>query len=387
MTLVQVAGLLLVASSAWSPPLADFAGWLAHLGATGLLESSRLVEVAPWLSVQVRPPAWWITAAYYACALGMVVPDVRRTAAILLGITGVVMLFGPSAFVRDAVAAAPVPLRIVMLDVGQGDATLIHLPGNRTLLVDAGGLLSFSSSDSHESPSSFDIGERVVAPALRALGVARLDGLVITHGDPDHSQGASGVLRNVPGASVWEGVPVPPHAGLHALASDARARSMTWRTVQAGDAERFGEIRVLHPPPPEWERQRVRNDDSIVLEVRLGGVSVILPGDIGREGERAIIPRLDKGRLVVLKAPHHGSATSSTKQLLDAVRPAAVVFSCGRDNRFGHPHPAVVERYREIGAEIFSTAADGAVFVETDGTRIDVYGWRGRRLGFSAKRS
>ena len=108
---------------------------------------------------------------------------------------------------------------------------------------------------------------------------------------------------------------------------------------------------MLHPPLPEWERQRVRNEDSIVLEVRLGQVSIVLPGDIGREGEQVVVPRLEPGRLVILKAPHHGSATSSTPPFLAALRPAAVIFSCGRDNRFGHPHPAVVARYRAIGAE------------------------------------
>jgi competence protein ComEC len=121
----------------------------------------------------------------------------------------------------------------------------------------------------------------------------------------------------------------------------------------------------------------------VVLELRLGSVSVVLPGDIGREGEHALLPRLEPGRLVVLKAPHHGSATSSTSELLAALRPAAVIFSCGRNNRFGHPHPAVTERYRAIGSAIFSTAEDGAMFVETDGTEVEMSSHHsGRRVTF-----
>jgi competence protein ComEC len=155
-----------------------------------------------------------------------------------------------------------------------------------------------------------------------------------------------------------------------------------WRTVQAGDVERIGpvRIRVLHPPLPDWERQRVRNEDSVVLDVRIGDVSVVLPGDIGAEGEKAILPLLQPSRIVVLKAPHHGSATSSTPALLSALRPAAVVFSAGRNNRFGHPHPAVVSRYREIGAAMFSTAEDGAVILDTDGTTVTMTGWTGRGM-------
>jgi competence protein ComEC len=383
MTIVQTAGLLLTAAASWSDRVANAAGRAAHLGATGLLESSRLVEVAPWLTADVRPPVWWLIVGYYGCTFGLLARRTRRISALLLIILAGVMLAGPHETARSAVPRARVPLRVVILDVGQGDASVVQLPNGRALLVDAGGLAAYSTPDSQDATSTFDIGDRVVSAALRSLAVSRLDAVVITHGDPDHLLGAKGVIRRVPATSVWEGIPVPPHGGLQALASLARMQGMSWRTVQAGDLERFGdvEVRVLHPPPPDWERQRVRNEDSVVLEVRIGAVSIVLPGDIGREGERAIRPRLEPGRLVVLKAPHHGSATSSTRELLDVLRPAAVVFSCGRDNRFGHPHPAVVSRYRQLGSEIFSTAQDGAVFVETDGKQVEVWGWNsGRRL-------
>jgi competence protein ComEC len=136
----------------------------------------------------------------------------------------------------------------------------------------------------------------------------------------------------------------------------------------------------LHPPPPAWERQRVRNDDSVVLDIRLGSVSIVLAGDIGKEGEHAILSALEPGRLTVLKAGHHGSATSSTPEFLAALRPAAVIFSAGRDNRFGHPHPAVVARFEAMGTAIFRTDRDGAVFVETDGEQVEIRGWTGRAI-------
>ena len=181
--------------------------------------------------------------------------------------------------------------------------------------------------------------------------------------------------------TVWEGVPVPPHPGLRALAA-AAALVLVWRTVQAGDREVAAgvEIRVLHPPPPDWERQRVRNDDSVVLELRIGDVSIVLPGDIGGEGERHVTPRLVPGPITIVKAPHHGSATSSTRPFITAAHPAAVIFSAGRDNRFGHPAPAVVARYRAAGAAIFRTDEDGAVVVETDGKRAEITTWSGRRI-------
>jgi competence protein ComEC len=228
-----------------------------------------------------------------------------------------------------------------------------------------------------------------VAPALRALGVRQLEALAITHGDPDHIGGAPAILRLFQPPVVWEGVPVPPHAGLALLAKAADGLRIHWRTVQAGDVERIGEVRlrILHPPLPDWERQRVRNEDSIVIDVRIGEVSVLLPGDVGKEGETALLPLVSPAPITIVKAPHHGSATSSTPALLAALRPEAVVFSAGRNNRFGHPAPSVVSRYRALGAWMFSTADDGAVILETDGRRVTMTGWTGRtlRLGAAAR--
>jgi competence protein ComEC len=334
--------------------------------------------------VDAPPPVWWLTAAYYAALAGVLVRRAPRFWTLCSIAAAALLLAGPRLTSRDAVPRSRLPLRAVVLDVGQGDATVVSLPGGRAVLVDAGGIAPLSSAGDDGEPA-FDVGERVVVPALRALGVSRLESVVVTHGDPDHLAGVPGVVRHLPPHSVWEGAPVPSHAGLQRLAAWAAGQGASWRRVQAGDVERYGdvELRVLHPPPPDWERQRVRNEDSVVLELRLGNVSVILPGDIGREGERAIRPRLEPGRIVVLKAPHHGSATSSTSELLATLKPAAVIFSCGRNNRFGHPHPAVVERYRATGAEMFSTAEDGAVFVETDGKRVEVSGHHsGRRVAF-----
>jgi competence protein ComEC len=279
-------------------------------------------------------------------------------------------------------------VRVVFLDVGQGDATALIFPGGRAVLVDAGGVANATTPDPAASDTgAFDIGQRVVAPALRALGVRRLDALAITHGDPDHIGGAAAILRAFRPPSIWEGVPVPPHPWLRAVTNQADALGLHWRTVQAGDAERIGPvlIRVLHPPLPDWERQRVRNEDSVVLDVRIGDVSIVLPGDIGQEGERAIRALLQPAAIVVFKAPHHGSATSSTPALLAALRPAVVVFSAGRDNRFGHPAAAVVARYRELGVAMWSTAQDGAIVLDTDGRTVTLNGWTGRSQSLLAR--
>ena len=181
---------------------------------------------------------------------------------------------------------------------------------------------------------------------------------------------------------IWEGVPVPAHVALRDLGARALAAGVSWRTVQPGDRETAGsaEIRVLHPPAPDWERQRVRNEDSIVLELRYGRVSIVLPGDIGREAEPLVAARIETGRITIVKAPHHGSATSSTAPFVAALHPAAVVFSAGKNNRFGHPAAVVVDRYRAVDCLMFRTDEDGASVLDTDGQHVQLTTWSGRRV-------
>jgi competence protein ComEC len=390
MTVVQVGSLVALAADYVAPAAAASFGYLTHLAAVGLIESARMVEIAPWLSVRVAAPAIWLMVLYYSACIGALL--MRRYARLFAAAAGgglALMIASPPFAAHEEVPASPRGMvRVVILDVGQGDASLVWLPGGRSLLIDAGGLWSSQTAATSaaapvDAPSNaFDIGERVVAPAVRTIGVRRLDTLVLTHGDADHIGGAATVMGWLRPRMVWEGVPVPPFEPLRALAAAASARGMTWRNVQAGDVEREGgvEIRVLHPPPPEWERQRVRNEDSIVLDVRVGEVSVILPGDVGAEGERALLIRADPPRTVILKVPHHGSATSSTPELLAALHPAAAIVSAGRDNRFGHPAPVVLARYRAAGIPIYRTDQDGAVFIDTDGKTVWIRGWTGRSM-------
>ena len=162
---------------------------------------------------------------------------------------------------------------------------------------------------------------------------------------------------------VWEGVPVPPEPLLQALrARGGPRRCGVADACSAATGVRFGEAEVVawNPQPPEWERQRVRNDDSVVVEVRFGDVSLLLTGDVEAAAEAEIAPLIEPAGVRVMLAPHHGSATSSTWPLLKAAAPDLAVISAGRGNRYGHPHAAVLERYRAIGARILRTDVDGA---------------------------
>ena len=367
MTVVQIAGMTAVALTRVSADLAGWAGWIAHLGVRGLIGSGALVDVLPWLTRRVAPPPLFVIALYYACLIVAVSACAARVATFGVVAAALWIVFTPTLPLH-----ALAPLRITFLDVGQGDASIVQFPDGRTLSIDAGGLAS----------ATFDIGARVVSPAFWALGVRRLDYMSVTHGDMDHIGGAASVFRDFRPFEVWEGVPVPPHVPARELRVLADSAGTVWRHMQPGERVSFGSVDVIvhHPPTPEWERQRVRNDDSQVLEVRHGGVSFVFTGDIGRDTEHTIARSFERAPIRIMKVPHHGSATSSSQAFLQSLRPDIAVISAGRGNPFGHPVPAVLERYRHIGAAIYRTDQDGAVTVETDGHTVRVITFKGRRL-------
>ena len=167
------------------------------------------------------------------------------------------------------------------------------------------------------------------------------------------------------------------------LIAEADARDIAWRAVTAGDVVRFGsaELDVVNPPLPDWERQKSRNEDSIVLRLRFADVEIWLTGDAGAEFEsRAVAARAFESTapLRVVKVGHHGSRSSSTPAFVSALDPRVALISVGRGNLFGHPAPDVVSRYEQAGAEVFRTDRDAAISLETDGRDVFLRTWRGR---------
>ena len=376
MSIIQVAGIAAVAVSAVSATAASTAGLVVHVATAALLRSARLVDAAPWLVRDLPPPALWVVGGWYAGWSGLLFLSGRRlrllATAVVTGSALLMLIALPSTRAVSVPHAAPGWTRFVFLDVGQGDATLIQPAFGSPVLVDAGGAPG----------STFDVGRRVTLPAAWAFGVSRLGPLVLTHGDPDHIGGAPALLRALRPREIWDGIPVPAHEPLRRLRAAAARARVPWIERRSAEIVMLGglRIRVLNPPEPDWERPKVRNDDSIVLDVRAGNVRVVLPGDITRAVEPAVVALLDPAPLTIVKAPHHGSGGSSSQPFVDALHPAAVIFSAGKRNPFGHPAAQVVDRYRAAGAAVFSTADDGAVVMDTDGEQVVLWTYMGRRL-------
>jgi competence protein ComEC len=362
MALVQIAGMAALVPDAMAS-VASAAGWVAHAGAVLLVASSRLVEIAPWLAARVPAPGIGLVALYYVAlltALYATRPRARRAGMVA---TMAIVLIAAGVMRGRSSAPRPPDLQLTMFDVGQGESMLLRGPTGRTLMIDAAGA---------PFGASLDIGPRVLAPALWARGVHSLDALLLTHGDPDHIGGATTLVDVFRPRRLWEGVVVPRHEASARVRAHAATRGATTSLLRAGHEWVWDNttIRVLHPPEPDWERPRIRNDDSVVLELRYGDVALLLTGDVGHEVERAILPQLTPARWRVLKVGHHGSRTSTSMALLEAWRPQLALISAGRGNSFGHPTADVLRRLEAIGTTTLRTDLHGQITIETDGKTL-----------------
>ncbi len=389
MTVAQCAGLATLIGALVHPACAAVPGWIAAAAAAGIVWSASFVDAVPWTVRHVPPPPFWLVAAMtLAWWLAWHGPARRhrRGAAVVWATCGALLLAGrlqpagPGLPLRDAPCPPPggpsggAWLRAIFLDVGQGDATFVRFPDGREWLIDAGGSLP---------GSRFDVGARIVAPALWALSTRRLDALIVTHGDHDHAGGVPAVLDRFAVRELWEGLAVAGAPVLERVRTRAALHGTGARRVRRGDAIRAGPVAVhVRHPGDGGVRTRVRNDDSVVLELRHGDVSLLLPGDAGGAVEQEIAPLIPRVPIRVLRAAHHGSARSTGTRWLDAIDPALVVISAGRGNPYGHPSPALLDRLRRRGTPWLRTDVDGAVLIDTDGAVVRVTTCGGRTLLF-----
>lgn len=347
--LVVVCAGLAVASvvAPWAAPvLAALAIWLAAL----VVRGASFFAALPLAAVELPPPPPLLAAVFIAAVLATCLARGRLRW---------VGLAAPLAVLAHAATTAlhANDTSVTFLAVGHGDAIVLSSEGHHAL-IDGGGV-----------PGGVDTGRKHVLPFLRARGIRRLDLAVLTHAHPDHALGLASTLLDVPADRVW----LPrgsPSLGLLDDVEDAAAGATVERAGLGTPPLRLGAltISVLGPTPAlasvENERE---NDRSIVLEVTHGDVSFLLTGDIEAAAEASLTVR---GPVTVLKAPHHGSRTSSTPPFVAQTKPRYVVFSAARKSRHGFPHPEVSARYQAAGAEAFRTGVDGAITFTSDGRRV-----------------
>jgi competence protein ComEC len=253
-------------------------------------------------------------------------------------------------------------LEMTAIDVGQGDSILLVLPDKRKLLVDAGGLPFWTHSQ-------MDIGEDVVSPYLWSRGISRVDAIALTHAHADHMGGFPAVIANFRPRELWLPVGVSPEEIRRLLTSSERFNvKIIYR--KAGDNFSYGgaQIRVLAPNPDYPVRVAHRNDESLVMKISYGKTSALLEADAERGTERMVAS--EQPEADVLKVAHHGSLTSSERELLAAVHPRFAVISVGVRNVYHHPRQEVLRRLQQANVITYRTDTDGATSFYLDGTGV-----------------
>ena len=263
-------------------------------------------------------------------------------------------------------------LHVTMLSVGQAESLFIRLPDGSNMLVDGGGYL-------HDT--GLDFGQRTLAPALRHLGVRRIDRMVLTHSHPDHCGGLAYLVRSMPVAEFWQPVQGTGGNQYEQLVQLLRSVGTPVRSLAAGDRIDLTaavNIEILSPQRPSKDSHRIRDDEmamnevSLVFRLTYGNFSMLFTADAGFESEARIMRERREIRATILKVGHHGSRYSTSLPFLEAVSPRAAVISAGRNNRFGLPAEETLGFLARRSIEVWRTDRDGTIEIVSDGKNWEI---------------
>ena len=272
--------------------------------------------------------------------------------------------------VRDNLSS---DLKITVIDVGQGNSTLVQFPGGDNMLIDGGGF----------PESSFDIGKAVVAPFLYYERISHIDTAVLSHPHPDHLLGLIYIMNNFDVRQIWKSnLPVDPEDfpewGKTIKFNSPRVFMLSNKSPEII----LNGVHVQVLWPPDYSDKNANdlsyddvNDSSLVLKITFGKVSFLIPGDISGDVEKQLVEAKKDLRSDVLVVPHHGSSHSSSTEFIKAAACRYAIVSAGKANVFHHPHPSTLQRYKSAGVNILRTDRDGAITLTTNGNnlRIDTF--------------
>ena len=350
--LAPQAGLLLVAVA---ERLLSLTSWLVHLFAK-----------LPLANFSVASPNALEIALLYGLLVSFFAFAKRAHRMTALGV-GIALLAADGAYWWNERHERKV-LRVTHLNVGQGDAAVVELPGSKVMLIDAGGTAF----------GDFDTGEAIVAPYLRSRKILKVDYLVVTHPRIDHYGGMRSIVSEFSPQEFWSGAGRGQTSRFDDL-EEALDRSNVLRVALDGarPCHKIDQVSLcmVHPAANTPEQ------GAIVLRLELGNLRYLFASDIDKRAETVLVDRGDEVRSTVVKVPRHGGATANTSEFIAAVRPALAVISAGARSRNEAQRGEVVERYQQAGAEVLGTYDDGAIIVESDGNRLRYWGHKSGRKG------
>ncbi|HIE27178.1 TPA: DNA internalization-related competence protein ComEC/Rec2 [Candidatus Poribacteria bacterium] len=367
--IVCVAFITVITGFVWIPLALPFA-YANRLAIWILLRITHFFSNLPYAVVEVPTPSLRFFVIYtigiLAIAnLGFLRREKRKAIIIALAVISFCIW-------HSAIQPGGDLLEVTFLDVGLGDSAFVRFPDGKNILIDGG-----------PSTPEYDTGERVIAPFLRHKGIRKIDAVILTHPHNDHAGGLAFILKNFQVNQIIgihnRDIPIKIHRELRAIASekqiDYQPGNLGSLSISAGhkiSQSRFYEVEILNPIDTNFTdfSQSSINNNSIVLKLRFGQITFLFASDIEAQAEYAMLHSGVDLRADILKAPHHGSITSSSEAFLNAVNPAFAVISASELSRFNFPSKAVLRRYKRRGIKLLQTSKSGAITIVTDGRNM-----------------
>lgn len=322
--------------------------------------TARIPAHCGFLSYRIPTPHLITALVYYLLLLLLLTPNRIKKQKLLITSAFLISL---TVLITYPFSSRSSTLKVTFLDVGQGDAILVEYPGKVKMLIDGGGILN----------SDFDIGEQVVSPVLWNKGIKKIDYLVLTHAHPDHFYGLRAVVKNFKIKEFWEAYS-PQDNQIYQDFKFGFTAFTIHRRVYKGVQENINDVSVeiLHPEKDDFIVQSAHNRQSVVIRIVYRSKSFLLTGDIESNGEEKLTNSDQILRSQILKSPHHGSRSSSSRLFLEAVSPDIAVITVGRNNVYHLPHQEILDRYEQFKVRVYRTDVHGAVELETDGEVLKI---------------
>ena len=355
-------GLLTFVASEYAWPLA----WLGDRLANWTIAIVEYVGRLPLASFRVASPSLLEVGALYAAVIAFLVLRKRSHIAVAAGIF-FVLLAGDLYYWRVQRYDSN-RLRITHLNVGQGDAAVVELPGGKVLVIDAGGA----------AVGEFDTGESIVAPYLRSRKILKIDYLFVSHARIDHYGGMRALAQDFSPSEFWSGAAKGGTQRFEELEEALEQLNIVRRELTGGlPCRDIATVRLCFLFGPAGDMA----ESPVVVRLEFGKASFLFASDVDKRDELQLAQHPSRLSSTVVKIPRHGSATASSAEFIAAVTPKLAILSAGARSRTEAKRDEVVERYRAAGAEVLRTYDDGAITLETDGKTISYSGFKSGRAG------
>jgi len=305
-----------------------------------------------------KPSLLLFIIAYLGVITTFIILDQKRE------VKRIILTLGIPIFLIQVTPYFDSSLEVSFLNVGQGDAIVIEYPYKKgVVLIDAGGLLRFDQSEWKKNSKPFEIGRDIVVPFLKGKGITEIDTFIWTHADSDHIEGAEEILEELKVKEIHVTPGVMKESTLNQALQLASLNHVPVKEQIIGRKWSVGKTKLQYLSPTDTLYEG--NNDSLVLFLEHEEFRALFTGDLEEIGEKRIMKTYKETlkSMTVLKAGHHGSKTSSSKEFIETLKPMVTVFSAGLDNRYGHPHKEVVERFSAMQLDTLTTGVEGTIII------------------------